>query len=136
MRGQSGSALLEFAIAWPVTLLLVVGAVQLAVWGSEAYAVRESALAGARAASGVGGGPAIAEEAALSTLRPSLVGVSASAWCPGLPGHPRLWVCVHLFAATIDVQIGGSVPALVPLLPGAGGLPVGADVALPRESFQ
>jgi TadE-like protein len=135
MRRQTGSALLEFAIAWPVTLLLVMGAVQLAVWGSEAYAVREAALAGARAGSGVGGGTAIAQTAALAVLRPSMVGVSAVAWCPGPPRVPRLWVCVRYSASMTDVHVGGTVPALVPLLPWAGGLPVGADVALPGETF-
>ena len=136
MRRMAGSALLEFAIAWPVTLLLVMGAVQLAVWGSEAYAVRQAALAGARAGSGVGGGTAIARAAALAVLQPSLVGVSATAWCPGLPGHPRLWVCVRYFSSTAEVQIHGTVPALVPLLPGSDGLPVGADVALRLETFR
>jgi Flp pilus assembly protein TadG len=136
MRRQAGSALLEFAIAWPVTLLLVMGAVQLAVWGSEAYSVRQAALAGARAASGVGGTAAVAQSTALAVLRPSLVGVSPTAWCPGLPGHPRVWVCVRYLSSTSEVRVGGSVPALVPIFPGSGGLPVGADVILPREAFQ
>jgi len=51
MRRANGSALLEFAIVWPVALLLVAGSVQLAVWGSEAYSARQAALAGARTGS-------------------------------------------------------------------------------------
>jgi len=33
-----GSALIEFALAWPIVLLLVLGSVELAVWASEAAA--------------------------------------------------------------------------------------------------
>ena len=135
-RGRSGSALLEFAIAWPVALLLVVGTVQLAIWGTEVYAVRQAALAGARAGSGVGGGTAVGLAASLEVLRPSLVGVSPAAWCPGQPRPPRLWVCVRESASLTQVTIRGTVPGLLPLLPGGLWLPVGADVALPRETFQ
>jgi hypothetical protein len=134
---MAGSALLEFAIAWPVALLLVMASVQLAVWGSEAYAVRQAALAGARAGSGAGGSAAIAQAVALASLRPSLVGVVATPWCAtsGAP-EPRLWVCGILTASRAEVRIGGSVPGLVPLLPGARGLPVTADVSLDRETFR
>jgi len=131
-----GSALLEFAIAWPVTLLLVMATVQLAVWGSEAYAVRQAALAGARAGSQAGGSPATAQAAAIAVLRPTLVGVSAVAWCPGLASAPRLWVCARTFSNLVEVQVGGSVPSLLPLLPGGGWLPVAAKVSLPLETFQ
>jgi len=113
----------------------VVGTVQLAVWGSEAYAVRQAALAGARAGSGVGAGTAAAQAAAFAVLRPSLVGVSPTAWCPGRPRPPRLWVCIRAAYASTRVSIRGSVPALLPLLPGGLGLPVGADVTLPTETF-
>jgi len=40
---------MEFALAWPVALVLVLGAVETAVWGSELFAARSAALAGARA---------------------------------------------------------------------------------------
>jgi Flp pilus assembly protein TadG len=137
VRRQSGSALLEFAIAWPVALLLVLGSVQLAVWGSEAFAAKQAALAGARAGSAAGGTAELARSAALASLRPALVGTTAGAWCPSSAGGPpSVWVCVTWSAATVEVRVGGSVPALLPLLPGAAGLPLGADMALDRETFR
>ena len=137
MRRANGSALLEFAIAWPVALLLVASSVQLAVWGSEAYSARQAALAGARTGSAADGTAALAESAALRLLQPALVGTSAGAWCPGATGkRPAVWVCAVFDTAWIEVRVGGAVPALVPLLPGGGGLPVAADVGLAREVFR
>ncbi|HEY8812767.1 MAG TPA: TadE/TadG family type IV pilus assembly protein [Candidatus Dormibacteraeota bacterium] len=137
MLRNRGSALLEFAIAWPVALLLVVGSVQLAVWGSEAFAAKQAALAGARAGTSAGGTAALARAAAIASLRPVLVGTTAGAWCPSSAGAPPpVWVCVTWSAATVEVRVGGSAPALLPLLPGSGGLPLGADVALARETFR
>jgi len=137
MRRANGSALLEFAIVWPVALLLVAGSVQLAVWGSEAYSARQAALAGARTGSAADGTAALAESAALRLLQPALVGTSAGAWCPGATGaKPAVWVCAVSNTARIEVRVGGAVPALVPLLPGGGGLPVAADVGLAREMFR
>ncbi len=134
---RKGSALLEFAIAWPVALLLIVGSVQLAVWGSEAFAARQAALVGARAGSAAGGTAGLARSAALASLRPVLVGATAGAWCPSSGGvAPSVWVCVTWSAAIVEVRVGGSVPALLPLVPGRGGLPLGADVALARETFR
>jgi hypothetical protein len=137
MKSKSGSALLEFAIAWPVAVLLVVGSVQLAVWGSEAFAARQAALAGARAGSAAGGTPQLARSAALASLGPVLVSTNAGAWCPSsVAAPPPVWVCVIWSAATVEVRVGGSAPALLPLLPRAGGLPLGADVSLARETFR
>jgi TadE-like protein len=132
-----GSALLEFAIAWPVALLLVLGSVQLGVWGSEAFAAKQAALAGARAGSAAGGTPELARSAALASLRPVLVGATAGPWCPSsAEAPPSVWVCVGWSEAIVEVRVGGSVPALLPLLPRAGGLPLDADVALARETFR
>jgi len=39
-------------------------------------------------------------------------------------------------AATVEVRVGGSIPTLLPLLPGGGGLPLDADVVLAREMFR
>jgi hypothetical protein len=137
VRRYRGSALLEFAIAWPVTLLLVAGSVQLAVWGAEAFAAKRAALAGARAGSAADGTAALARSAALASLRPVLVGATAGAWCPSSGGvAPSVWVCVTQTAAAVEVRVGGSAPALLPLLPGSRGLPLDADVALAREAFQ
>jgi hypothetical protein len=137
MRRQNGGALLEFAIAWPVALLLIVGSVQLAVWGSEAFAAKQAALAGARAGIAADGSIGLARSAALASLRPVLVGATAAAWCPSSGGaRPSVWVCVTWSVMRVEVRVGGSVPALLPLLPGAGGLPLGADVTLERETFR
>jgi hypothetical protein len=130
-----GTALMEFALAWPVALLLVLGAVETAVWASEAFAARSAALAGARAGSVAGAGPAIAVRVTLSTLAPSLVGVTAAAWCP-VESRPRpdVWVCARDLGTTIQVDIGGAVPSIVPV-GRAGGLPLRAHVVMQKEVF-
>ena len=122
---------------WPVILLLVAGTVQLAVWGSQGFAAKQAALAGARAGSAADGSAALAESVALASLRPVLVGTAASAWCPSTPGQaPPVWVCVTLSAKSVEVRVGGSVPAILPAVAGGGGLPLNADVALVREVFR
>jgi hypothetical protein len=122
-------------LAWPIALMLALGSVETAVWGSEAYAARSAALAGARAAAAAGGTPALAVEVTQRILSPSLVGVSSSAWCPGGPQpSPALWVCARDLGDAIQVEIGGVVPAIVPLV-GADGLPLNARVAVQKEVF-
>lgn len=137
MRSERGDALLEFAIAWPLALFLIAGSVQYTVWGTEAYAARSAAAAGARAGSRADAPAGVAEEVALSALRPALVGVGAAAWCPG-GGRPAppVWVCARSAATAVEVSVGGSVPALLPLLPGGGRLPIAADMRVEREAFR
>ena len=134
-RGLRGAAILEFALAWPVTLLLALGCVELAVWGAESFAARSAALAGARAASVAGSSPRVAELETLRVLSPSLVGVQAAAWCPGQGGaRPPVWVCATDVGSVVQVDVGGSVPAIVPV--GLGnGLPLHAHVAMQKEAF-
>ena len=130
-----GTALMEFALAWPVALLLVLGAVEIAVWGSEAFAARSAALAGARAGAIVGAGVPAAVEVTIRTLAPSLVGVAASAWCPGESRtRPPMWVCARDLGDAIEVEVGGVVPALVPIASGRG-LPIEAKVVMQKEAF-
>jgi hypothetical protein len=45
-----------------------------------------------------------------------------------------VWVCATDFGQSIEVDVGGYVPALVPLVPGTG-LPLRAHVVLAREKF-
>ena len=126
---------MEFAFTWPIALVLVLGAVETAVWGSEAFAARSAAVAGARAGAIAGANPAVAADAALRTLSPSLVGVTASAWCPGeTRPHPAVWVCVRDLGAAIQVDVGGVVPALVPIAY-TGGLPLRAHAVIQKEVF-
>jgi hypothetical protein len=133
---QSGAALMEFALAWPLVLLLVLGGVEVAVWSAEVFAVRSAALAGARAATNAGGSPSAASSVALRSLSASLVGTSASQWCPGgEAAEPAVWVCATDLGLEMRVEIGGSVPALVPTMRGAG-LPVHARATLQKEEFQ
>jgi Flp pilus assembly protein TadG len=137
MRHQAGGTLLEFAIAWPVALLLVAGSVQLAVWGSQAYAAKQAALAGARAGSTVGGSTSIAGAVALASLQPVLPGTAASSWCPASrTPQPPVWVCATGSTTTVEVRVGGSAPAILPFLTGGRGLPLNADVSLVREAFR
>ncbi|HEY2598776.1 MAG TPA: TadE/TadG family type IV pilus assembly protein, partial [Candidatus Dormibacteraeota bacterium] len=134
-RLTRGTALIEFALAWPIALLLALGSVETAVWGSEAYAARSAALAGARAAAATGGTPVLAVEVTRRILSPSLVGVSSSAWCPGgTQAAPALWVCATDLGDAVQVEVGGMVPAIVPLV-GADGLPLHARVVVQKEVF-
>jgi len=137
-RGGRGNALAEFALAWPIVLLLVLATVQLAVYGVEAYAARASALVGARVGSEAGGSPATASAAAIQALSPSLVETSAVAWCPpilgrGAPPAGAVWVCAVDQGGSFRVAVGGSVPAIVPL---PVGLPLHAGASLAKETFQ
>ena len=130
-----GTALVEFALAWPVAVVLVLGAVETAVWSSESFAARSAALAGARAAAASGGSPAVAVAVTKRALSPSLVGVSVSTWCPGeSQASPALWVCARDVGDAVRVEIGGAVPTIVPLI-GQDGLPLQANVAVQKEIF-
>src|SRR5258705_3034876 len=108
---QSGAALMEFALAWPIVLTLVLGAVQLSVWASETGAARGAALAGARAGSVSGATTATAAQVARRALAAGLVGVEAQSWCPGAPTPaPMVWVCAREDASEITVEVGGAAP--------------------------
>jgi hypothetical protein len=135
-RGRlRGTALVEFALAWPIALLLALGAVQTAVWASETFAARSAALAGARAAAAAGGTPQVALAVTERVLSPGLVGVSTSVWCPGEPRtSPALWICARDLGDGMQVEIGGTVPAIVPLI-GDAGLPLHAHVVVQKETF-
>ncbi len=134
-RSERGTALMEFALAWPIVLLLVLGAVEMAVWESESASAREAALAGARAGTVTGAGVNDAVGVTLHVMSSSLVGVSASAWCPGETRRaPALWVCAADLGAALEVDVGGSVPSLVPIVPGRG-LPIRAHAVLDKERF-
>ena len=131
---RRGSALVEFALAWPVLVLAVFAAIQLAVWATEEHAAGSAALAGARAGSASGASADVAATAAVAVLRPSLIGVTAVASCPPARREVKgVWVCAHVDARSARVEVGGGVPALLPLL--GGGLPLHAHVELARETF-
>ena len=135
-RPQRGSTLMEFALAWPIVLALVMGFVQVVIWATESFEVRVAALAGARAATVVGASPDVAVAVALRTLAPGMFGVGLGAWCPGQPpsSMPQVWVCARDVGSAVEVTIGGAAPALVPLQ-ARQGLPLHADVILQREVF-
>jgi Flp pilus assembly protein TadG len=134
-KRQRAAALVEFALAWPLTLLLVLGTVESAVWATEAYAARAASLAGARAASVTGGTAKGASDVTLRVLSASLVGVDPKAWCPdGTTAPPPVWVCATELGTAVEVDVGGAAPALVPMVPG-GGLPIHAHVILQKEVF-
>src|SRR5207302_3455964 len=111
---QRGTALAEFALAWPILLLAVLGAVQLSIWSGEAFAARSAAVSGARAGAVAGGSAAVAQEVAIAALRPSLAGAAVTAWCPGgqTPPPSGAWVCGTDLGGSVGVRGGGSVPAL------------------------
>ncbi len=126
--------MLEFALAWPVLLLSILAALEIGLWSEEAFAARSAALAGARAGSAAGATPALAARVTASALGPALFGARVAAWCPGAPAPPSdAWVCALDRSTDVEVRVGGSVPALVPLP--AARLPLRADVVLPKERF-
>ncbi len=126
---------MEFALAWPIVLLLVLGATELAVWQGEAIAARDAALAGARAGTVAGADAKVAAAVTLRAISGSLVGVSASEWCRTDPRPaPPIWVCARDLGTAVQVDVGGVVPALVPLVPGRD-LPIAAHVVLDKERF-
>ena len=132
---QHAAALVEFALAWPIALLLILSTVETAVWAAEAYAAHAATIAGARAGAMVGGTAQVASAVTLRTLSASLVGVVPRPWCPGASlSPPPVWVCATDLGQSIEVDVGGTVPALVPLAPGAG-LPLRAHVVLAKEKF-
>ena len=134
-KPQHAAALVEFALAWPIALLLILSMVEAAVWAAEAYAAHAATIAGARAGAIVGGTAQVASTVALRTLSASLVGVVPKPWCPGAsPARPSVWVCATDLGQSIEVDVGGTVPALVPLAPSAG-LPLRAHVVLAKEKF-
>jgi Flp pilus assembly protein TadG len=134
-RWQCGAAILEFALVWPVALLMTLGSVELSVWGAESFAARAAAVAGARAASVAGASPRIAEIVTMRVLAANLVGVKASAWCPGQSAPtPLVWVCAADHGSAVQVDVGGMVPALVPVGLGQG-LPLHAHVEIQKEAF-
>lgn len=134
-RVMAGTALMEFALAWPVALVLVLGAVETAIWGSETFAAQSSALAGARAGAVVGASSEIAVAVTLRSIAPSLVGVTAASWCPqeSRPAPP-VWVCARDLGSAIEVDVGGVVPALVPIVHERG-LPLSARAVVVKEVF-
>jgi hypothetical protein len=134
-RSQVAAALVEFALVWPIALLIVLATVEAAVWSVEAYAARAASLAGARAGTVAGATSSVAADVARRTLSSSLVGVEAAAWCPGDPrSAPPVWVCAIDHGTDIEVDVGGTAPALVPLVAG-GGIPLRAHVVLRKETF-
>lgn len=129
--------MLEFAIAWPICLLLVAGAIQLSLWSAESQAVRQAALAGARAGTAFGSGADVAAGVTMAALGRSLIGVQPRRWCPLEGGsQPDVWVCSVSSATFVEVRVGGRVPSLLPLLPGGAGLPVSAHAVIAREAFR
>jgi hypothetical protein len=77
----------------------------------------------------------VAEEVARRALSSSLVGIEAASWCPGGPRPaPPVWVCAVDLGTEVEVDVGGTAPALVPLIDG-GGIPLHAHVILRKETF-
>lgn len=132
-RPQFGGALVEFALAWPVALVLLLGGVQVALWASESFAARAAILAGARAGTVAGAQADVAAKVAVRALRPAVFGTFVTASCAS-PSGSGLVVCARDVGNSVEVEVAGTVPALMPLAP-ARGLPVRARVVLQRETF-
>ena len=131
-RRCRGAALVEFALAWPVALLLVLGAVQITLWATESFAARAAILAGARAATVGGSSPDVAAKVAVRVLQPAIFGTSVRASCARATAAD-LRICARDLGDAVEVDVDGTVPALVPLI--AGGLPIDGQVILQKELF-
>jgi hypothetical protein len=115
--------------------MLALGCVELAVWGEESFAARSAAIAGARAATAAGSSAQSATVVAMRILAPSLIGARPAEWCPTQGGaSPPVWVCSVDLGSAVEVEVGGSVPALVPIGMQQG-LPLHAHVVLQKEAF-
>ena len=126
-----GSALVEFALVWPVLLLLAFGSLQLSIWASVVEVSRYAAGAGARAGSIAGGGAQVAEAAAFGVLHQVGLGVRVASGCGAAPAG-GVTVCATVVASLVTVRVEGEVPLLLPL-PG-GGLPVAIQASAPVET--
>jgi hypothetical protein len=108
--------------------------VEASVWAAEAYAARAASLAGAHAGAVSRAGSVVATRIALTALSSSLIGATPGAWCPGqMASPPPVWVCAIDRGTAVEVEVGGTAPALVPLLD--RGLPLWADVVVQKEEF-
>ncbi|MHB8611779.1 MAG: TadE/TadG family type IV pilus assembly protein [Candidatus Dormibacteraceae bacterium] len=134
-RSKRGAALLEFALAWPVALMLALGCVELAVWGEESFAARSAALAGARAATAAGSSAQVATFVTMRVLAPNLVGARPAEWCPSQAGSaPPVWVCSADLGSAVQVDVGGWVPGVVQIGMRQG-LSLRAHVVIEKERF-
>ena len=82
-----------------------------------------------------GAGTDLAARVTLNSLAPALVGAGAAVWCPAdTRRQPMLWICATDLGSALRVDVGGSVPSLVPIVPGKG-MPIHASVVLDKERF-
>ena len=71
----------------------------------------------------------------MRVLAPSLVGARPAEWCPAQGGAaPPVWVCSADLGSAVEVEVGGSVPAIVSIGMGQG-LPLHAHVVIQKETF-
>jgi hypothetical protein len=99
-RGRNGQAMVEFAIAVPIVLLLAVGGIEFGRGYSAAVATSDAARDGARLAAGktaAGNGPGLAAMCTLVTA--DLATLTATVTCPVSVGHPPPFVSGVDFAA-------------------------------------
>jgi hypothetical protein len=91
LRHRRGQAMVEFAIALPVIMLLAVGGIELGRGYAAGVAVSDAARDGARLAGGktaAGNGPGTAAMCSLITADLASLVPAASVTCPRIVGHP------------------------------------------------
>ncbi len=102
LRARSGQAMVEFAIAVPIVLLLAVGGIEFGRGYSAAVATSDAARDGARLAAGktaAGTGPGLAAICTLVTA--DLATLTATVTCPVSVGHPPPFVSGVDFAPPV-----------------------------------
>jgi TadE-like protein len=157
--GRSGQAMVEFALALPLCLLVLLGSIQLGLYGLTRGSVVAAAGRGARVAAGAAAtptGPPATDRVYASIrdqLASGLIGARPAPMapvegsCPPLsPSWPvgTVYVCaVHSVAdGTVEVAVRGWVHALVPPSFGlgssdwrAGALPINEDLVVHTAVF-
>ena len=120
-----GQAVLEFAVALPVFLMVVLGAVQFGLWYHAQSVVVAAVREGARAVALEGGLPEDGRATTRQLLRAGLGRFQA-----------RVEVDVDEDAEVAVVTARGSLAPIVPLPGVAAGLPLQARSAVLRERFR
>jgi Flp pilus assembly protein TadG len=124
MGAARGQALAESALALPLLLLLVLGAVQLGLWDHAQFVVQVACQEGARVAAADGGSLGAGVQRAQALLVAGLGPTGAGVAVQGSEDD-----------ATVTLGARGSLPAILPWL-GRNDLPLHARASVFREQFR
>lgn len=127
---RSGSTLVEFAMAFPVLLLTLVGGTQIMLWSMAEGATHLAAQSGALYAVAAGVTPQQGAQYAALQLRRFSPGATVAVACQ--TSTADLDVCGRSSGGWVTLTVSGRLPSLFSFAP----LPVDATVRLRQETFQ